>query len=202
MMPVFVALSEVQGPSPSTLDPAGWVDRHGDVLYRFALARLRNAELAENAVQEAFLAALAALDSFSGRSSERTWLVGILKRKVYDHFRATAREAPAEDPDAELGPAPDLFDDRGRWKVGPADWGSPDGDLEKAEFRAVLEACLEAMPDRLRMAFTMREMDDMDTGELCKVLGITETNLWVMLHRARTRLRQCLEANWFGQTEA
>lgn len=185
----------------ASLDPAAWVDRHGDVLYRFALARLRNAELAENCVQETFLAALAARDTFSGRSSERTWLVGILKRKVYDHYRTTAREAPAEDPDAELGPVPDLFDDRGRWKVGPAEWGSPDGDLEKAEFRAVLAACMEALPGRLRESFTMREMDGLDAGELCKVLGVTETNLWVMLHRARTRLRQCLEANWFGGAE-
>lgn len=201
MMPFFLALPEVRDAPPSTLDPTGWVDQHGDVLYRFALARLRNAELAENCVQEAFLAALAALDSFSGRSSERTWLVGILKRKVYDHFRATARETPAEDPDAELGPAPDLFDGRGRWKVGLSDWGSPDGDLEKAEFRAVLAACMEAMPARLRSTFAMREMDDMDTGELCKVLGVTETNLGVMLHRARTRLRQCLESNWFDQAK-
>jgi RNA polymerase sigma-70 factor (ECF subfamily) len=199
MLGLTLALAEGTDPLGDSLDPAGWVDRHGDVLYRFALARLRNGELAENCVQEAFLAALAARDTFSGRSSERTWLVGILKRKVYDHFRATAREAPAEDPDAELGPAPDLFDDRGRWKVGPAEWGSPEGALTKAEFRAVLAACMEALPGRLRDSFTMREMDDMDTGELCKVLGVTETNLWVMLHRARTRLRQCLEENWFGK---
>jgi len=198
MLGLLLGLAEPPEPPAPTLDPAGWVDRHGDIMYRFALSRLRSAELAENCVQEAFLAALAARDTFAGQSSERTWLVGILKRKVFDYFRSAAREAPVEDPDAEFGPAPDLFDDRGRWKVGPAEWGSPDGDLEKAEFRAVLAACMAALPDRLRNAFTMREMDDMETNELCKVLAITETNLWVMLHRARTRLRQCLEANWFG----
>lgn len=198
----FAGPEDSSGASGPMLDPSRWVERHGDVLYRFALARLRDPERAEECVQEALLAALQARESFSGRSSERTWLVGILKRKVYDQFRASAREAPADDPDAEIGPAPDLFDDRGRWKVGPNEWRSPDGDLEKMEFQAVLAACLEALPDRLRRAFVMREMDDVDTDDLCKVLAVTESNLWVMLHRARTRLRQCLEANWFGKPEA
>jgi RNA polymerase sigma-70 factor (ECF subfamily) len=182
------------------LQPELWVDRHGDVLFRYALARLRNRELAENAVQETFLAALKGRDSFTGRSSERTWLVGILKRKVFDHFRHSRREEPVDDPEAVSDETRDLFDERGRWKVGPTEWAVPGASLEKNEFWRALERCLNALPDRLHRAFFLREMDDLETDELCKVLAVTETNLWVMLHRARARLRQCLETGWFAAT--
>lgn len=182
------------------LDPEGWVDRHGDVLYRFALARLRNGDLAENAVQEALLAAFEARDSFSGRSSERTWLVGILKRKVFDHFRKASRERPVEDVDSLQGPAEDLFDSKGRWKVGPSDWGSAtDSSTQRAEFWEVLSECMKGMPDRLAKVFMLREIDGLEGSEVCKVLSVTETNLWVMMHRARARLRKCLEENWFEE---
>ncbi|NOZ02326.1 MAG: sigma-70 family RNA polymerase sigma factor [Deltaproteobacteria bacterium] len=180
------------------LDPEGWVDRHGDCMYRFALARLRSPDLAENAVQEAMLAGFEAKDGFSGRSSERTWLIGILKRKIYDHFRKSYRERPIEDVEAAREPTDDLFDEHGRWKVGPAKWGvATEAATHRAEFWKVLGDCLKGLPDRLSRVFTLREIDDLDTNEVCKVLSVTETNLWVMMHRARARLRRCMEANWF-----
>jgi RNA polymerase sigma-70 factor (ECF subfamily) len=182
-----------------TLDPDGWVRSHGDSLYRFALMRLRNPELAENAVQETLLAAYAGRDSFSGRSSERTWLMGILKRKIVDHFRKAGRERPVEDVDALSEPTEAAFTDRGRWKVGPRRWGgSPGADLEKAEFWRVLETCLEGLPPRLGQAFILLEIDQLESKEVCNSLEITSTNLWVMMHRARMRLRQCLQDRWFG----
>ena len=191
-----------EGTRQEGIDPSRWVDEHGDVLYGFALVRLRSPDLAENAVQETFLAALQAMDSFSGRSSERTWLVGILKNKIYDHFRRAAREAPLDE-DARAGePAEDLFDDRGRWKVGPADWGSaPDSAVGRAEFMEVLRRCIVDLPGKQGVLFTMKELDHVGTGEICKVLAISETNLWVMMHRARARLRRCLELNWFGSKD-
>lgn len=184
------------------LEPERWVEQHGDCMYRFALARLRSPDLAENAVQEALLAAYEARESFSGRSSERTWLVGILKRKVFDHFRKSSRERPVEDIDALAEPSEEMFDDRGHWKMGPSQWGSaPDTATERSEFREILQACIKDLPDRLAQVFTMKEIDGLDGAEVCKVMALTETNLWVMMHRARARLRRCLGVNWFGEEQ-
>lgn len=182
------------------LDPSQWVNRHGDALYRFALARLRNADLAENAVQETFVAALRARESFRGSSSERTWLIGILKRKVIDHFRKSARERPLGERDGGPDPHADLFDERGHWKTDLSDWGDkPDQAVQQGQFWRVLQACLDEIPERQARAFLLREVDGLEADELCKLLGVTETNLWVILHRARGRLRRCLDENWFAE---
>lgn len=190
-------------PNDACLEPELWVDRHGDVLYRFALLRLRSPELAENAVQETFLAALAARDSFSGRSSERTWLVGILKRKVVDHFRKAGREVPTDDAEgAASDPGEELFDPKGRWRVPPARWGDrPGAELERAEFWAALSRCIQGLPERQARVFCLRELDELPGDEVCKVLGVSASNLWVLMHRARAGLRRCLELSWFEQQE-
>lgn len=180
-----------------TLDPARWVDEHGDVLFRYALARVRDRHLAEDLVQEALVSALGSANSYRGGSSERTWLVGVLKHKVLDHFRKAGRERASDTLD-EQG-LDDYFDDRGRWKVHPAKWTvDPHEALKQEDFRIVIERCLEETPARLARAFVLREVDELEGDEICKLLGITATNLWVMLHRARLRLRQCLDQNWFG----
>jgi RNA polymerase sigma-70 factor (ECF subfamily) len=202
-------------PHPSarrtTVDPARWVDEHGDYLFRYAMLRVRDVALAEDLVQEALLAALQSAASFAGAASERTWLVGILKHKVIDHFRRTAREAPL-DPGAEAAAEPDhLFMKTGEWvghwvaaaepekaHLGPVEWrGDPAELVERAEFWEVFSACLEPLPPRLASAFTLREVDGLTSEEICEVLGVTTNNLWVMLHRARAHLRHCIELNWF-----
>ena len=183
------------------IDPARWVERHGDVMYRYALARVRDASVAENSVQEAFVAGLKGKESFSGRSSERTWLMGILKHKIYDHFRKVAREMPAEDIES-MAEAAQPFDEKGHWTVGPRAWREPDAAVEAADFWKVLQVCIDEMPQRLAMAFTLREMDQISTKETCNILDVTQTNLGVMMHRARARLRGCLELNWFGDDSA
>jgi RNA polymerase sigma-70 factor (ECF subfamily) len=184
-----------------TLDPSRWLEDHGDALYRFALLRLRNPELAEDAVQETFMAALRGAANFRGGSSERTWLIGILKRKVIDHFRKRYREQPIsqlsdfEDGDAGFEA---LFSRFGHWKRNPGSWGGdPSHDLNEAEFMGVLRGCLEALPGRQGEAFVLREMEQMDSKEICQVLNVTPSNLWALLHRARTRLRGCIAKNWF-----
>ncbi len=187
------------------LDPESWVDEHGDALFRYAIVRLRNAELAEDIVQETFAAALRAKDNFAGRSTERTWLIGILKRKIIDHFRRRWREVPATE--LASGEQEDMliqamFDERGHWqKNRPLTWSNPQMALEQKEFFAVLQGCLDCLPGRLADAFTLREIENLTTEEICQVLQITPTNLWAMLHRARMRLRQCLEAKWFGKNQ-
>ena len=182
--------------------PERWVDEHGDMLYRFALSRLRDPVAAEDLVQETFLAAMKSRAQFSGQSSERNWLVGILKHKVMDALRRKYRDQVFV-PDAEIEETTARnFDRQGHWDTrggfAPQSWGGTGADtLARAEFKAVLDDCLEKVPPQTARAFVLREMDDLETNEICKVLNITPTNLWVILHRARTQLRRCLEMNWF-----
>ena len=180
-------------------DPERWVDEHGDYLFRFAVSRLRRREVAEDLVRETFLAALRARERVAGASSERTWLVGILKRKIVDHLRRTGREHPTGELAAVDRWADGLFDQRGHWKTKPGKWpGDPGAAIEKAEFWSIFSHCLGKLPERLANAFVLREVEELDSHEVCKVLGISANNLWVMLHRARLALWRCLEINWFG----
>jgi RNA polymerase sigma-70 factor (ECF subfamily) len=188
---------------PSILsDAQTWVDAHGDYLFRYAMMRLRNKDLAENMVQETFLAALKGKASFSGRSSERTWMVGILKHKIIDHYRKDFRERPVTDLQnlqfEEEQTVDQFYDAMENPRKYPKDW-MPDQQavLSSKEFWPILHGCMDKLPKTTSAAFAMRELDDMDTPEICKELGISATNLWVMLHRARLQLRECLERNWF-----
>ncbi|MBI1733439.1 MAG: sigma-70 family RNA polymerase sigma factor [Gammaproteobacteria bacterium] len=176
-------------------DPSMWLDRHGDALYAYALVRTRNAATAEDLVQEALLAAFAGRDAFKGESAERTWLTGILKHKVIDHLRRRGREVPlVEERDYPAGVEDACFDERGHWQVDVRDWSRPDRALEQDELRAALRDCIAALPERLGMLFVLREVDGMETDELLAALNISSANnLWVMLSRARLRLRACLE---------
>ncbi|MEW5874657.1 MAG: sigma-70 family RNA polymerase sigma factor [Candidatus Zixiibacteriota bacterium] len=187
------------------LDPGRWLEQYGDLLYSVAYLRLHDRAAAEDALQETLLAAWRSRHRFAGLSSEKTWLVGILKRKIVDQLRRKFRECPLEDPpdgedieDAGYYPS-------GRWKghwipdEGPAEWGdNPDAILERRELRETLEQCLASLPARLSTVFVLYEMEDMPAEDICRELGITPTNLWVMLHRARKKLRLCLEQRWFG----
>jgi RNA polymerase sigma-70 factor (ECF subfamily) len=171
-------------------------------LLRYATLQLRNPEAAEDAVQEALLAALVGEAKFAGRSQLRTWLTGILKHKIVDAIRRQGRERPAAEltPDDDGGELDTLFDRRGHWEDSPAAWEQPEGALGQKQFFAALEACLRALPERTARAFMMREHLGLETAEICKELAITPTHCWVMLHRARMALRLCLQKNWFGKT--
>lgn len=189
-------------PDPA-LDPDTWVDAHGDYLYRFAYARVRDRDAAEELVQEALLSALAARHRFAGRSSERTWLVGILKRKVTDWLRAEIRRRARERPKSDRW-ADGLFTRSGKWKVKPGDWSAddPGREMTRAAFWAALTGCLDKLPVRLRRAFVLRHVDGLPAAEVRPAVGASEANLWVMLHRARLRLWRCLAVNWFEDDPA
>jgi RNA polymerase sigma-70 factor (ECF subfamily) len=169
-------------------------------LLRFASLQLRDAAAAEDAVQEALLAALAGEASFAGRANLRTWLTGILKHKIVDIVRRQARE-PVVQTEADVAPdeIDELFSERGHWNERPAAWGDPDGALEQTQFFRALEMCLERLPSRTARAFMLREHLGLETGEICKELDITPTHCWVLLYRARMSLRECLQQTWFGK---
>lgn len=183
----------------SLLNPERWVEEHGDALFQFALMRVGRVDLAEDLVQEAFLAALRSHHEFQGKSSERTWLVSILKHKVIDTLRRKDRELTQSSIAGTDEWIDDLFDKRGRWKNQPGNWEeNPGASLENAEFWEAYSRCLSKLPQQQANAFTLRETENISSVEICKELGISATNLGVILYRARIRLWRCLEVNWFG----
>jgi RNA polymerase sigma-70 factor (ECF subfamily) len=178
------------------IDPSHWVAAHGDVLYRFALMRVGDPSVAEELVQETFLAALRGRHGFHAQSTERTWLIGILKHKLVDYLRQSKREIPTEAIDVEVDA---YFNAQGGWASPPSLLENPVNNAEQEELRAQLAECLQQLPERLSRAFVLTQVDGLVATEACKVLDVTPTNLWVMLHRSRLRLRQCLERAGFGQ---
>ena len=175
------------------------VSHHGYLL-RFARLQLRNEAWAEDAVSETVLAALAKPQAFQSRSQLKTWLIGILKHKVIDMLRLHGREismSPEDDDGADLldliGFKPD-----GHFAEVPADWGNPEQDLRNQQFLKVMDICVEKLPATQGRLFLMREWLELSVDEICKELSLTTTNLYVQLHRARLRLRECLELNWFA----
>ncbi|MGA2051834.1 MAG: sigma-70 family RNA polymerase sigma factor [Opitutales bacterium] len=186
---------------PTSPNPERWVDEHGDCLMGYAMLRVRKPEVAEDLVQETLLAAWRSRERFRGHSSERTWLVGIMKNKIVDHFRRLGREQNFTDLEFLSDECPDRFEDN-YWihERGPQEWHPQAASTSgREEFWQTFRDCLLKLPPRVADVFMFREMDEQDTPEICRALGITPANLWVMLHRARLALRQCLGANWFGE---
>ena len=184
----------------SLTGPEVWLEQHGDALFRYALLRIGNRTVAEDLVQETLIAALKGSGTFSGRSAERTWLIGILKHKIIDAMRKTARERPLSEIEAAAQSDRQQFNQHGLWQVGPRKWGrDPRGAFEQAEFWDVFERCLSKLPPRTAHAFVLREMEELAGEEVCKILEVTPTNLWTLLHRARAGVRKCLEAHWFSR---
>jgi RNA polymerase sigma-70 factor (ECF subfamily) len=171
-------------------------------LLRYASLQLRNPAWAEDAVSETLLAALEKPQSFAGQSQLKTWLIGILKHKLIDQIRRNSREISTTvttDDGEDLDAA--LFAADGHWREAPPDWGEPEHCLRQVDFIRVLDACVEALPGQQGRLFMMREWLELDSEEICKELAISPTNLWVMLHRARLRLRECLQLHWFSPSE-
>ncbi len=190
--------SEIKSKESGNLNPGLWVENHGDYLYNYAYFRVNNKEVSEDIVQETFIAALKAKDSFRGESSELTWLLAILKRKVIDYFRklSSGKERVISDytlPFRDEG----IFD--GHWLGDrlPKDWGSDaDSTLNQEEFQSILQVCLSLLPPKWRSVFVMKFMEELSSDEVCKENECTPSNFWVIIHRARLKLRECIENKW------
>jgi RNA polymerase sigma-70 factor (ECF subfamily) len=183
-------------------NPERWVEEHGDPLFRYALVRVRRREVAEDLVQETLLSAIRSRENFAGQSSERSWLFGILKHKISDYFRTLGRETSFTDLESFADEFSEKFVPEGYWVhvKGPKEW-KPEADevMHRTEFWQTMRTCLDKLPERIANVFMLREMEDVESKEICSMLSISESNLWVMLHRARMALRECLEINWFNR---
>jgi RNA polymerase sigma-70 factor (TIGR02943 family) len=181
-----------------TLNTNKWIDNYADYLYNYSISRVNNSDLAKDLVQDTFFAGLKSAKNFQGKASERTWLVSILKRKIIDHYRkinskkgqAEVRMSFYEDGENE-----------GSWleERVPQSWdNASEKKIENQELRNQLELCINKLPEKYAMVFRMKTVQEFETEEICKELGITSSNLWVIIHRARTQLRKCMEDNWFN----
>lgn len=191
--------------SPGLSDPERWVEEHGDYLFKFALLRLRDETKAEDAVQETFLAALKGGKTFAGKSAEKSWLVGILKNKIFDYYRKASRETSFTDlqfyDEAEGERFVNEGLGQGAWvhELGPQEWRQAGESLDRELFWGTYHDCAGKLPEKVAAVFNLREIDGLPGKEVCALLNISESNLWVMLHRARMALRECLETNWFAK---
>jgi len=188
-----------ESPAPDRIDPEGWVDLYGPILFRFAAARLRSAEEAEEVLQQTFLAALAARHEFRGEGGEKAWLFTILKRKIVDHYRRVARES-ATLTIVDLSRDESLFDSRGNWhrpiaRAIDEAWSG----LVRQEFLVVLQDCLGRLPRLQSAVFALRVIEELGTDEVCDALGVKENHFGVLIHRARSKLAACMSLRWLSE---
>jgi len=172
-------------------------------MLRFAMIQLSDSHLADDVVQEALMGALKSSQAFRGQAALKTWVFAILKNKIADALRQKHRHEQVRvllQEDEELEDFSDVFKPNGHWQPAerPASWGNPQETLDQTQFWAVFEFCLDHLPNQQGRAFMMREFVELSTQEICQELGITLTNLNVLLHRARMRLRECLNIKWFA----
>lgn len=183
--------------SKQTLHPENWVDLYADYLYNYALPRVSDTEIAKDLVQDTFFAGLKSAENYKGEASERTWLFAILKRKVIDHYRKT---------NSKKGKAEVRIDydhnneGEGSWleeRVEDPNSKQEINAIENEELRMAIQDCIFKLPKKQALVFTMKTIQGMDTETICNELNINPSNLWVMIHRARTSLMECLNQNWF-----
>lgn len=197
-MPLIESMALCASMNNHSVNPELWLEEHGDYLFRYALSRVHNNDLAADMVQETLLAAWKGHKRFKGDSSLRTWLVGIMKHKIIDYIRKDIRQRKIAD-GLQNDPASDLFTENGSWLDNPSAWvNNPESLCGDSQFRGVLEQCLEHLPEKQRAVFEMREMNGIESDDICKAYDVTTTHLHVLMHRARLSLQNCLQKHWFG----
>ena len=185
---------------PKRTEPSEWLGAYGDYLFRFAMQRVRNRAVAEDLVQDALVSALKSWPQFEGRSSVRTWLTGILLNKVIDYFRgAEQRLVTSKEPEELAGVVEKHFNALGIWNSVLTDWASnPQKHLENKDFLGVLSGCVGKLTHVAQRVFILKVLDGLPTEEVCNILKVNPSHLWVLVHRARMALRDCIELNWIS----
>lgn len=200
-------MTQLKSTEPNLTDPV-FLTELRQQMNKFATLQLQDKSLAEDAVQEALLAALKNINAFNRRAALKTWVFAILKNKISDMLRKNKRYVSSDKLISNQDTSDDtlfdtLFNQRGFWhpEERPAKWSQPDTDMENSHFWKVFDACLNCMPETYGRLFMMREFLELTTQEICTNEMISANSLNVTLYRARLRLRECLENRWF-QKEA
>ena len=182
------------------LDAHHLLEKHGDYLYRFALKKINDRALAEDLVQDTFISAITARDSFSAHSTVRTWLTTILKNKIVDHLRRQGREISVFDLVSETNgeevSMDDFFDKAGHWADKPNMFPNPDSALENKQFWDSFEHCISRLKPQQAEVFLAKEVHGIDNEEISVNYSISSSNIWVLMHRARILLSKCIELHW------
>jgi RNA polymerase sigma-70 factor (TIGR02943 family) len=180
-----------------TLDPSLWIEKYSDEMFRFTLLRVKEETHVDDIIQETILAALQAKGSFEGRSTEKTWLFGILKNKIFEYYRETKKKYKyALELKDEANPCDSEFDGKGHWQALPFSWGiDPDKAFENKQNYQVLSECIDGLSPKYRQLFVFREIEKQSAESICKDFDITTNNLWVILHRVRNLLKKCIESH-------
>lgn len=179
------------------LQPDKWVDEHADYLFNYAVGKVNDAEIAKDLVQETFIAGLNSAKNFKGDAAERTWLIAILKRKVIDYYRKINSKKGKAEVRIQYS---DQTDSEGDWleeRVADPFIKGGDQEIENEELGLAIQNCIDKLPKKQSRVFTMKTIQGMSTEDICNELGINPSNLWVMVHRARTSLMGCLKQSWF-----
>ncbi len=180
-----------------TLNPNKWIDLYADYLYNYTVTRVDNQDLAKDLVQETFFLGLKGKDNFRGQASERTWLISILKRKIIDHYRKINSVKGKKEVRVNFYAEGDK---KGSWleECVPQAWGNEaEKNIENEELKKALDYCIQNLPEKYKIVFLLKSVQNYESDEICNELGISSSNLWVIIHRARLQLRKCLEENWF-----
>ena len=181
----------------NSLDPTKWVDRYADYLFNYTITKVSEVEIAQDLIQETFLAGLKSAKNFKGDASERTWLISILKRKIIDHYRKSNSKKGKAEVRMNFSSEDDHEGDWLEQRVADPFDGNAEDLMQNEELGLAIQECLSKLPPKQAEIFKMKTIQGMETEDICNELGITSSNLWVIIHRARTSLVSCLENNWF-----
>ncbi len=179
------------------LNPDKWVDQYADYLFNFAVARVSDAEIAKDLVQETFFAGLKSAKNYKGDAAERTWLIAILKRKVIDHYRKINSKKGKAEVRMSYSSSSDSEGDWLEEQVADPFSNLENSPIENEELGMAIQQCISKLPKKQALVFKMKTIQGISTEDICNELGINPSNLWVMIHRSRTALMGCLNENWF-----